>query len=100
MEYQQIHSSLIYAYSLLHSCYMFRRYFRAIFMELTPDFFLKAYSNKMCIAVGDQTIYLHRYTTPLTVTHCTPYGAHQTMTISDLDRGRIEVCTQRINYKV
>ena len=43
-------------YSLLHSYYMFRRYFPAIFMELS--IFLKIYDNKMCIAVGDQTIYL------------------------------------------
>jgi len=36
MEYQQMHYSIIYVYSLLHSYYMFRRYFLAIFMALTP----------------------------------------------------------------
>jgi len=37
--HQPAHCSTIYVYSLIHSCYMFRRYYLAIFRELTPQFF-------------------------------------------------------------
>jgi hypothetical protein len=38
MYYQKLHYSIIYAYSLLSSSYIFRRYCLAIFRELTPTF--------------------------------------------------------------
>jgi hypothetical protein len=41
-----MHNSLIYAYSLLRSSYMFQRYYLAIFRDLAPKN-LKTYSNKM-----------------------------------------------------
>jgi len=34
----QTHYSIIYAYTLLHSSYMFVRYYLAIFREITPKF--------------------------------------------------------------
>jgi len=33
---RQVHHRIIYAYYLLHSIYIFRRYYLAIFRELTP----------------------------------------------------------------
>jgi len=38
MQLQQMRYSIIYAYNLLHNCYMFRRYYLAIFRELTLKF--------------------------------------------------------------
>jgi len=35
-----MHYYINYAYNLLHSAYMFRRYYLAIFRQLTPNFIL------------------------------------------------------------
>jgi len=41
MQHQQMQYSVTYTYDLLHSCYMFRRWYLTIFRELTPIFFSK-----------------------------------------------------------
>jgi hypothetical protein len=38
MKHQQTHYSVMYAYYHLHSSYMFRRYYLAIFREMTLEF--------------------------------------------------------------
>jgi hypothetical protein len=46
-----MHFSVIYAYHILRRSYMFRRYYLAVFRELTPIFFKRTAIKEVTVSV-------------------------------------------------